>query len=120
MSYRGWWGESSKLLSSINMCFTNNHPPGLTQVKYTVPVNMAFPDNVSVIKEFKFTEADMLLSSENMEIFGSVYPYIFEANPVASKSRQVNISGARLQAKLYISPNQYSASKVCSVINYHP
>ena len=77
---------------------------------------MAFPDNVSIVKEFKYEDAPVSISNENIEIFGAVYPYIFEANPSASKSRQVKVSGRNLVARLYISTNQNSASKVCAVI----
>ena len=74
---------------------------------------MGFPDSVTVIKEFKFDAKKASVSNENFELYGSVYPYIFETNPSASKSRQVLVTGHNLEAKLYISTNQQSSSKVC-------
>ena len=119
VDYQGWWGKGSKLLSNIAQCFSDDLPPGVTQVKYTVPSSIAFPDSVNVVKELKFAEAEWLPSHENIKLFGSVYPYIFESNPLLSKPRKVLLSGNTLSARLFISTNQYFSSKVCTISFTH-
>ena len=114
--YKGWWGSTSKLLTSIEQCFSDDIPPGLTFTEYFAPANPNFPDNVRIISSAKVQDIPVLQKDKSADVKGFVYPYVLDADPTNSKARLVTLYVINSEVRLFMSPDHFASSKVCSFV----
>ena len=111
-SLSGWWGSDGQVVTDLEQCFIDNQPPGITYTRYSYPFNSEMPDSVTILDNTKINEPSQLKYNEKSFITGFVYPYLFEADPSASKPREVIVSGTYLSARLFVSKDQSPLRKV--------
>ncbi|XP_033641193.1 multiple epidermal growth factor-like domains protein 8 [Asterias rubens] len=46
--YPGWWGVNGTYLTEFSQCRIQDHPPGVTWIKYRHPQNISHPDEVTI------------------------------------------------------------------------
>ncbi|XP_035828225.1 multiple epidermal growth factor-like domains protein 8 [Aplysia californica] len=107
---QGWWNGLSANLTSLQQCQVEDFPAGLHWVKYRAPLNITFPDEMSIIRktegsmgyiDTKLIEATFIYTSR---FLGYIHP--LNASPPVGTNLTLFLGLKNAKARLYLSQDE--------------
>ncbi|KAL8608232.1 hypothetical protein ACOMHN_016687 [Nucella lapillus] len=116
----GWWGGLSRQLTTLLQCQKEDFPAGLHWIKYRSPMNLSFPDELSIKRSTTGTLGYVSTTKIESEFtytarfVGFLHP--LNARPPPTQPLRLSLGLSFAQARLYLGINATEESKVTEQI----